>query len=60
MERSEKVLGEELPSLAKKVARVETVRKYAGKVFYFFCFIHRIAVISNAIRFWMLLGVIAT
>ncbi|XP_052179607.1 RINT1-like protein MAG2 [Diospyros lotus] len=29
LERSEKVLGEELPSLAKKVARVETVRKYA-------------------------------
>lgn len=32
MERSEQILGEELPSLAKEVARVETVRMYAGKV----------------------------
>lgn len=28
--RSDKVLGEELPALAKEVARVETVRMYAG------------------------------
>ncbi|KAH7852873.1 hypothetical protein Vadar_030313 [Vaccinium darrowii] len=29
LERSEQILGEELPSLAKEVARVETVRMYA-------------------------------
>lgn len=28
--RADKVLGEELPALAKEVARVETVRMYAG------------------------------
>jgi hypothetical protein len=28
---SGRVLGEELPALAKEVARVEAVRKYAGK-----------------------------
>lgn len=28
---SERILGEELPALAKEVARVEAVRKYAGK-----------------------------
>ncbi|KAE9445546.1 hypothetical protein C3L33_22557, partial [Rhododendron williamsianum] len=31
VERSEQILGEELPSLAKEVARVETVRMYAGR-----------------------------
>lgn len=29
--RSEQILAEELPALAKEVARVETVRAYAGK-----------------------------
>ncbi|KAF4375901.1 hypothetical protein F8388_004991 [Cannabis sativa] len=29
--RTEKILGEELPALAKEVARVETVRLYAGE-----------------------------
>ena len=28
--KAEKILGEELPALAKEVARVETVRIYAG------------------------------
>lgn len=31
-ERSERILLEELPALAKEVARVETVRAYAGNV----------------------------
>ena len=30
-ERREQILGEELPALAKEVARVETVRFYAGE-----------------------------
>ncbi|ONK72705.1 uncharacterized protein A4U43_C04F22270 [Asparagus officinalis] len=30
-ERSEQILGEELPALAKEVARVDTVRAYAGE-----------------------------
>lgn len=29
--RSEQILGEELPALAKEVARVEAVRVYAGE-----------------------------
>lgn len=29
-ERAEQILGEELPALAKEVARVESVRTYAG------------------------------
>lgn len=31
-ERVEQILGEELPALAKEVARVESVRSYAGKL----------------------------
>lgn len=31
--RADKVLGEELPALAKEVARVETVRMYAGQLY---------------------------
>lgn len=35
--RSEQILVEELPALAREVARVETVRVYAGE--FIFCFI---------------------
>lgn len=31
--RTEQILGEELPALAKEVARVEMVRAYAGQCF---------------------------
>lgn len=37
-ETREHVAGEELPSLAKEVAQVESVRAYAGKVFFLFLF----------------------
>jgi hypothetical protein len=33
--RAEQILGEELPALAKEVAKVETVRIYAGEFFSF-------------------------
>lgn len=33
---SERLLGEELPALAKEVARVEAVRTYAGEYFFHF------------------------
>lgn len=32
MVKSEQILGEELPALAREVARVETVRAYAGEL----------------------------
>lgn len=37
--RREQMLADELPALAKEVARVETVRSYAGELTYFLvCF----------------------
>ena len=45
--RKEEILGEELPVLAKEVARVETVRAYAGQ----FCFYYWNKRVNGAVKY---------